>query len=33
MELDITGMNAGQADLAATALMCNLDKKSIAEWM
>lgn len=33
MDLNTDGMNATEADLAATALMCNLDKKTIAEWM
>jgi xylose isomerase len=33
MALDTTGMSAAQADLAATTLMCKLDKKSIEEWM
>jgi len=33
MDLNTDGMTATEADLAATALMCNLDKKSIAEWM
>jgi hypothetical protein len=26
-------MSAAEADLAATALMCKLDKNTIAEWM
>jgi hypothetical protein len=33
MELNVEGMTASDADLAATALMCKLDKKTIAEWM
>jgi xylose isomerase len=33
MELNTEGMSAAEADLAATALMCKLDKKTIAEWM
>ena len=33
MDLDTAELGDAQADLAATALLCRLDKKSIAEWM
>jgi len=33
MELDTAKLSDAQADLAATALLCRLDKKSITEWM
>jgi hypothetical protein len=33
MELKTEGLSASDVDLAATALMCKLDKKTIAEWM
>jgi xylose isomerase len=32
-ELNTEGMSAAEADLAATAMMCKLDKNTIAEWM
>jgi xylose isomerase len=33
MELKTEGLSASDVDLAATALMCKLDKKTVAEWM
>ena len=33
MDLNTAGMSGAEADLAATALMCKLDKKSVEEWM
>ena len=33
MELDTAKLSDTQADLAATALLCKLDKKSVSQWM